>query len=260
MSESVVAVVGYLPPAICLIALRTSLLPLSVVMLPRRNSTNVAAEHVPPTNGSIRGRRPLDIASNQQTFRALTTGTLRSESPQPETSPQPQATPSISSRAQASPHLPPGPSGLRRKSTRRITCDTDASYTLEEQAPTPPQSQSTIPIPDPPLLQAPGNPPSRQPAPADGVGGFTTATPFCYDLRHSTADYNYRFDTMASARSDSSGPPQYESAAVTGGIHAKVWPTYNKISKEFDDKVLEKWNSDLDVLLIFVSLVFERDH
>ena len=89
-------------------------------------------------------------------------------------------------------------------------------------------------------------------------------TPFHHDPshndpHHNTADYAYRFDTMPSVRSDS-GPPQYESAAVTGGIHAKVWPTYNKISKEFDDKKLEKWNSDLDVLLIFVSLVFGRDY
>jgi hypothetical protein len=39
-----------------------------------------------------------------------------------------------------------------------------------------------------------------------------------------------------------------------------VWPTYNKLSKEFDEKNLEKWNSDLDVLLIFVSLASKRAH
>ncbi|KAF9653873.1 hypothetical protein BDM02DRAFT_3086272, partial [Thelephora ganbajun] len=47
-------------------------------------------------------------------------------------------------------------------------------------------------------------------------------------------------------------PPHYESADISGGIHANVWPTYNKISHEFDDKRLAKWNTDLDVLLIFV--------
>jgi len=70
---------------------------------------------------------------------------------------------------------------------------------------------------------------------------------------HNTADYTYRFDTMASFRSNS-GPPHYESADISGGIHANVWPTYNKISQEFDEKRLAKWNADLDVLLIFVSL------
>jgi len=85
------------------------------------------------------------------------------------------------------------------------------------------------------------------------------ATPFYHDPSRNDPHQNtaaYRSYTMASARSDSSGPPQYESAAITGGIHAKVWPTYNRISKESDEKMLEKWNSDLDVLLIFVSLVF----
>ena len=74
-----------------------------------------------------------------------------------------------------------------------------------------------------------------------------------------TVDYAYRFDTMHSLRSNSD-PPHYESEDVTGGIHAKVWPTYNRISKEYDDKMLEKWNSDLDVLLIFVSLAFGPSH
>ena len=57
-----------------------------------------------------------------------------------------------------------------------------------------------------------------------------------------------------------SDPPHYESEDVTGGIHAKVWPTYNRIAKEYDDKMLEKWNSDLDVLLLFVSVVFVPSH
>ena len=76
---------------------------------------------------------------------------------------------------------------------------------------------------------------------------------------HNTADYTYRFDTMHSVRSDS-GPPHYESADISGGIHANVWPTYNKISQEFDEKRLAKWNADLDVLLIFVSLMIRTGH
>jgi len=42
-------------------------------------------------------------------------------------------------------------------------------------------------------------------------------------------------------------------------MHAGVWPTYNKVSQEFDEKRLKKWNEDLDVLLIFVSLVVMDD-
>ena len=49
--------------------------------------------------------------------------------------------------------------------------------------------------------------------------------------------------------------PDDELADISGGVHAKVWPTYNKISQEFDEKKLNKWNEDLDVLLIFVSPV-----
>ena len=51
-----------------------------------------------------------------------------------------------------------------------------------------------------------------------------------------------------------SGPSHDESANISGGIHADVWPTYNRISQEFDQKRLVKWNADLDVLLIFVSV------
>ena len=47
---------------------------------------------------------------------------------------------------------------------------------------------------------------------------------------------------------------------ISGGVHAKIWPTYNKISQEFDEKRLMKWNADLDVLLIFVSLVVGTGH
>ena len=229
---------------------------------------NVASSHVSPrpTSSSFGDRRPLSIATNQQTFRASSARTLETESPRSETSPQPQVTPSIPPRPPAFPQLPPGTSGLRRKSTRH-THETYAS-SLEEHVPTSSQLPSVMPMSSPPFSQVSGLPPPtptrhQQPAPGGGVGGFAVATPFQNDPSHndshnSTAKYTYRFDTMPSAR-PGSGPPQYEPATVTGGIHAKVWPTYNKISKEFDSKKLKKWNSDLDVLLIFVSLVFGRD-
>ena len=58
--------------------------------------------------------------------------------------------------------------------------------------------------------------------------------------------------------SDSSSPP-YETTGISEGVHAGVWATYNKVSQEFDEKRLKKWNDDLDVLLIFVSLVVNGD-
>jgi len=54
--------------------------------------------------------------------------------------------------------------------------------------------------------------------------------------------------------------PHFETAGISEGIHAGVWPTYNKISQEFDEKRLKEWNGDLDVLLIFVSLAVEGGH
>jgi len=96
----------------------------------------------------------------------------------------------------------------------------------------------------------------QQPVPGGGIGGFAFSPshhgPSRGDPHHNTGDYAYRFDTVPSLRSNSD-PPHYGAEDVTGGIHARVWPTYNKISQDFDEKRLEKWNSDLDVLLIFVS-------
>ena len=51
------------------------------------------------------------------------------------------------------------------------------------------------------------------------------------------------------------GSAHYETAGVSEGIHAGVWPTYNKASQEFDEKRLKQWNDDLDVLLIFVRVL-----
>lgn len=56
-----------------------------------------------------------------------------------------------------------------------------------------------------------------------------------------------------------SGPLHSNPADIFGDIHADVWPTYNKISQELDKKKLSKWNADLEVLLIFVSLVLGSD-
>ena len=223
-------------------------------MLPRRNSANVTPDHVSPqaTSGSVGGRRPLSLITTQQVFRASTALTAETESPESEISPQdfppvPPPRPTLSS------HLPPGNSGLRRQSTRSGPNETFRSA-IEEHGPLWPPS---MPMPTIPQLSE-RHPPTptrlRQFAPGGGVGGFTPVSPRRGSSRdYSTADYTYRFDSMPSPRTDS-GPPHYESANISGGIHANVWPTYNKISREFDEKRLAKWNADLDVLLIFVSV------
>jgi hypothetical protein len=54
-------------------------------------------------------------------------------------------------------------------------------------------------------------------------------------------------------------PPPYKTTTTSEDVHAGVWSTYNKVSREMDEKRLKKWNDDLDVLLIFVSFVVEGD-
>ena len=104
---------------------------------------------------------------------------------------------------------------------------------------------------------------SRRPAPGGGVGGFASIPSPHYESshdnsRHNTADYTHWFDPTSSTHSHSSSPT-YEAAGVSEGVHAEIWATYNKVSQEFDEKRLKKWNEDLDVLLIFVSLVVKGD-
>lgn len=229
-------------------------------MLPRRKSTNVTPGHASPqsTGGSVCSRRPLSPVTTQQPLRRLTTPTVETESPV--SGPSPQGPPPI---PPPRPVPTPGNSGLRRRSTRRGTHETPRSPFEERVQPRPPgMPMVTIPQISEPPPPAPTQ--FGQLAPGDGVGGFTSIpSPHLGPSRdyynHNTADYTYRFDTTPSVRSDS-GPPHYESADISGGIHANVWPTYNKISQEFDDKRLAKWNADLDVLLIFVSLMIRTGH
>jgi hypothetical protein len=257
-------VVLYIPSATRRIVPLTSFPPAPAIMLPRRSSTYATPDHISPraTGGSVGGRRPLSVVTAQRPFRASTALTVETESPVSETSPQ-ESPPVPPPRPASFPHLLPGNGGLRRQSTRRTTHDTFRSA-IEEHDPPQPQPPG-MPMPGLPISQIPEHPPPtpirpRQVAPGGGVGGFTPVTsPHHGSSRdyshHNTADYTYRFDTMPSPRSDS-GAPHYISADLSGGIHAKVWPTYNKISQEFDEKTLAKSNTDLDVLLIFVSLTF----
>ena len=113
------------------------------------------------------------------------------------------------------------------------------------------------------IVQSQTSPQPQATAPQHGVGGPTPIPPpnrgFTRDdLRHSTADCTYRFDAEFSPHLDSSSP-HFQTADISEGIHTEIWPTYNRISQEADEEMLKKWNDDLNVLLIFVSLVIKRD-
>jgi len=223
-------------------------------MLPRRNSANVTPLHVSPrsTSGSAGGRRPLSLITAQQEFRASTALTVETESPESEIHPH-DSPPVPPPRPIPSSQLPPGNSGLRRQSTRRSIDETFRSAVEEHDPPQPP----SMPMPTiPQFSELPPTTPTRlrQLAPGGGVGGFTPVSPRRGSSRdYAIADYTYRFDTMPSPRTDS-GSPHYEPANISGGIHANVWHTYNNISQDFDGNRLTKWDRDLEILLIFVSI------
>lgn len=223
-------------------------------MLPRRNSTNPTTGRVSPRpgSGSTGGRRPLSLITTQQVFRASAAFTVETESPVFEASPQ-ESLPKLPPRPTSFSHLPPANSGLRRQSIRCNSYETFRSAL--EDVPSRPPSMPTATLPAPQISASPAQARSQQLAPGDGVGGFKSTSPPYRGLpHHSTADYDYRFHTMPSSRLDSD-PPHYASTDLSGGVHAKVWPTYKKVSQEFDEKRLTKWNNDLNVLLIFVSSV-----
>ena len=200
-------------------------------MLPHRRSGNVTQSYIPPrprTSGSVGSRRQPSLVNNQQPFCASAAQTVEIELPVPETSPQEIFL------------TLPGIDGSRQKPIQQDTC-----------MPIRPALEISESLPSTPTRP-------QQASPCDSVGGSTsipllhhTSSPI--SPSHSTADYTYRFDTIPPPRSDS-GPAHYESTGVSEGIHAGVWPTYNKVSQEFDEKRLKQWNDDLDVLLIFVSL------
>ena len=258
-------------------------------MQSRRSRKKFTSGYVSSTSDSFTGNPPLNVTTDQQTLPVSITGITETESPEssPQSRtaspappfPQPQTIPLVPDRSppplpdrspplvsvRSPPPLPvrspppvsdrsrqlvfpdflPGTGGFRRP-TR---CDTHETFTSapEEYAPTSPQPPPRVPELPPTEIQ-------QQPVRGGGAGKPPATTPF----HNKTANYDYRLDTTPSAQSNPDSP-QHKPAALTGDAYAKIWPTYNKISKEFDSKILEKSDSDLDVLLIFVSLVFGRD-
>ena len=220
-------------------------------MLRRRDSASADPGDVPPrpTSASSFGGSPsLSLVINQRPFRASTAETQETESSQSEI-----------------PTIPPRPPPPSRPLPSIYTSP------LEEQSPPPSRLPDTVPISTPQFSQFPQLPqipvhpstPTQPIQPSDDfVGGFRVGSPFQHEPNRdhrNTADHTHLSDQTPSFPLNS-GPPHSKSVNVTGGIHTKVWPTYNKISQDFDEKLLKKCNSDLDVLLIFVSLVIRGDH
>jgi len=186
------------------------------------------------TSGSVRGRRSLNLVSRHQPFRASTAQTVETEPFASETSPR-DILP-VPFRSASPLRLPPDSIGPRRQQARHDTQGTLCSTPIEEHVP--PQSPNVIPTSPVSQTSKPRASPTR-PRRRGGTGR-SASTP------------------KSATRSDSSSPP-YESAGTFEGMHAGFWPVYNKVSQEFDEKRLGKWDRDLDTLLIFVSFAVMGD-
>ena len=205
-------------------------------MLFRRYSTKPTPKPIPTrsqsllTSGSAVGRRSLNLVARRQPFRASTAQTVEIEPFASET--ELRDILPVPSRPASPLQLPPGNIGPRRQQTRRDTQGTLCSTLIEEHVPPqPPNIITTSPVSQTSKPRTSPTRPRRR-----GGAGRSASTP------------------KSATRSDSSSPP-YEAASPFEGMHAGLWPIYNKVSQEFDEKRLGKWDRDLDTLLIFVSLV-----
>ena len=220
------------------------------MLLLSRRKLNPNPSYTPSrlTDTYVAGRPPLTLVTHRNPFSAAAGQTVEAEPPQSEILP----------RGIQDASIPPRPSPFLQLPPRRPPVRTDTEETLSPSSESLPQSQLPNIIPMPRPYPTPIR--SRNPAPGEDVGEFATdPTPrhwsgSGHEYSHEyTAGYSYRPDTTPSPLSDS-GPSHYRSADISGGTHAHVWPIYNKISQKFDKKLSTKWNDDLDVLLIFVSL------
>jgi len=203
-------------------------------MLHHMRSTDATLNRSPSPLESrpVIARRSLSLVVHQQPFRASTSQAVEAETFVSETTPE-DILP-LPSQPVSPLRSPFSNSGHRRQLSRYDTQQTLWSPPFEERVspeppsfiPTSPVSQTSEPRASPTR--------SRRPAPSGGAGR-STSTP------------------KSATRNPS--PPPYETAGTSEGIHAGFWPTYNKASREFDEKRSGKWDRDLDILLVFVSLV-----
>ena len=203
------------------------------------------------TESYVAGRPPLTLVTHQNPFHAAAAQTVETESPQPETFSRDIQDAPIPPRPRSFPQLSPRNSGPRRPPAR---ADTEETLSPSPESLSQSQLPNIIPMPRP--YPAPIR--SRTLASGEDLGEFARNPPYRHWSGHEysyeyTAGNSYWSDTASSPPSDP-GPSHYRPADISGGPHARVWPIYNKISEKYDKKLSTKWNDDLDVLLIFVSL------
>lgn len=208
-------------------------------MLLRRNWTTpnpgYASSH--PTNDSFRSRRPPDLVTGPNVFPPTMPQTVETESPKSEISPQDTpGAPPMSPRPSPSPLLQPRNAGLRQRPTSR---EAHAAFNPTLNFPSQPQQSNAVPMHSVGGSEGPSSSPY----------GSGRGVPY-----HNTANYTSRSDEIPPPHSDFKWS-YYDPADISDEIHANVWSIYNIISKEADEKMLFKWSTDLDSLLIFVSLI-----
>ena len=191
------------------------------------------------------------LVTYQEPFRASPNRIVEVEPSQPETFRQDTQNAPVPPRPSLSPLSPP--SNSRRQSVR-----TDTDKTLSPVSESPSQSQS------PNTIFLPTSIPSEKPALGKDVDELVSPPPTRhwsgheYSHQHTADSYTYQFGT-APPPTTNSGPSHYTSADVSGGVYAHMWPIYNRVSQESDQKLFSRWSDDLDLLLLFVSLLLDRN-
>ena len=219
-------------------------LPACAIML-RRNKKNINRRYTSPrlTNSYVGGTPLLTLVTHPEPFYAA--HTVETEPKTFSQDSQDAPTPLRPSPFPLS--TPPRSGGHRRRSVRT---DTGETLTPTSESPLQFQSPNTI-SPTTPIL-------SPKLAHGKDVDEFPKSPQVRhwsgheYSHQHTADSYSYQFDAPSPP---GSGPSHYTSADVSGGVHAHVWPIYNTVSQTFDQKLSSRWNDDLDVMLIFVSLI-----
>ena len=200
--------------------------------------------YTPPhlTYGYVGGNKPLTLVTHQDPFRVVAAQTVETELPQPGKIP----------RGTQDAPMPPLNGGPRRPPDR---ADTGKTLISGSESPSQLQPQNIIPMPHP----SPTSIRFRTPGSDEDVDKPAAVPTSRHWSGHANsdqyaADYSYRSDTVPSLPPDS-GPSHYKPTDISGGTHAQVWPIYNKASRKLVEKLSDRWNDDLDVLLIFVSLI-----
>ena len=197
------------------------------------------------TNSYVGDRPPLNLVTYPGPFRAATARIVEMEPSQFEKFPHDTRDTPVSLR--------PSPSPLSPRNPRRQLARTDTDKTLSPVSESPPRSQS------PNTISPPTSIPSGKPVLGKDVDELVSPLQIRhwsrheYSHQHAADSCAYQFDTPPSPPTNSC-PCHCKSADVSGG----VWPIYNRVSQESDKKLFSGWNADLDLMLLFVSLLLDR--